>query len=137
MARAGLTGESRPRNDDVVPMRLARTMVIDRIQLAVYCLSNCFAGKSLTCFAPRSYRYRCINIHNNNTYNFLRIRSYNTIFRYVVELVLKYTAGPFRGVGVVLPRFAQKIKLSLDTESRKMRLLFLSILAEVQVHLVL
>ena len=58
MARAGLTGESRPRNDDVVPMRLARTMVIGRIQLAVYCLSNCFAGKSLTCFAPRSYRYK-------------------------------------------------------------------------------
>ena len=46
---------------------------------------------------------------------------------------MKYTAGPFRGVGVVLPRFAQKINFSLDTESRKMRLLFLSILAEVQV----
>ena len=58
IARAGLTGESRPRNDDVMPMRLAHTMVIDRIQLAVYCLSNCFAGKSLTCFAPRSYRYK-------------------------------------------------------------------------------
>ena len=58
MARAGLTGESRPRNDDVVPMRLARIMVIDRIQLAVYCLSNCFARKSLTCFVPRSYRYK-------------------------------------------------------------------------------
>ena len=48
----------RPHNDDVMPMRLAHTMVIDRIQLAVYCLSNCFAGKSLTCFAPRSYRYK-------------------------------------------------------------------------------
>ena len=103
MARAGRTGESHPRNDGVVPMRLARTMVIDRIKLAVYCLSNCFAGKSLTCLGHIGN-----NIHNNNTYNFLRIRSYCTTFRYVVELVIKYTAGPFRGVGVVLPRFAQK-----------------------------
>ena len=49
-----------------------------------------------------------------------------------------HVAGPFRRVhvGVVLPRFAQKIKFSLDTELRKMRLLFLSILAEVQVLLV-
>ena len=101
MVRAGLTGESRPRNDDVVPMRLVHTMVINRIQLAVYCLSNCFAGKSLTCFAQGHIG---INIHNNNTYNFCRIRNYNTISRYVVELVMKYTAGPFRRVGVVLPK---------------------------------
>ena len=48
---------------------------------------------------------------------------------------MKYLASPFRGVGVVLP---QKIKFSLDTESRKMWVLFLSIhvLAEVQVLLV-
>ena len=31
MACAGLMGESRPRNDDVVPMRLAQTMVIDKL----------------------------------------------------------------------------------------------------------
>ena len=108
-------------------------MVIDHIQLAVYCLSNCFAGKA----SPASRQGHIgINIHNNNTYNFLRIRSYATIFRYVVELVMKYIAGPFRRVGVVLPRFAQKIKFSLDTELRKMRLLFLPILAEIQLLLV-
>ena len=85
MARAGLTGESRPRNDDVVSMRLARTMVIDRIQLAVYLIV--LPGKA----SPASRQSHIgINIHNNNTYNFLRIRSYNTIFRYVAELVMKY-----------------------------------------------
>ena len=49
---------------------------------------------------------------------------------------MKYIAGPFRRVGVVLPRFAQKIKFSLDTELRKMRVLFLPILAEIQLLLV-
>ena len=64
MARDVVTGESHPCNDDVVTMRLAQTMVIDRIQLAVYCLSNCFAGKSL----PASHQGHIgINIHNNNT----------------------------------------------------------------------
>ena len=49
-----IAGESKlcPRNDHVMPMRLAQTVVIDRIQLAVYCLSNSFAGKILSCFAP-------------------------------------------------------------------------------------
>ena len=84
--------------------RISHTMVIDRIQLAVYCLSV-LPGKA----SPASRQGHIgINIHNNNTYNFLRIRSYATIFRYVVELVMKYVAGPFRRVGVVLPRFAQK-----------------------------
>ena len=47
MVCAGLTDEARPRNDDIVPMRLAQTLVIDRIQLAVYCLSNFLPGKAL------------------------------------------------------------------------------------------
>ena len=113
-----------------MPTRLAHTMVIDRIQLAVYCL--------LSFASPASRQGHIgINIHSNNTYNnYLRIRSDATIFRYVVVLVMKYVVGLFRRVGMVLPRFAQKIKFSLDTELRKMRLLFLPILAEIQLLLV-
>ena len=58
MARAGLTGKSRPRNDDVVPMRLAQTMVIDRIQLAVYLIV--LPGKA----SPASRKgHKGINFH--------------------------------------------------------------------------
>ena len=46
-------------------------------------------------------------------------------------------AGLFRIVyiGVFLPRFAQKFKLGLDTESRKMQLIYLSLLAYTLVSL--
>ena len=39
-----------------MPVRLAQTMVIDCIQLALYCLSNIIAGKSVTCTSARRKR---------------------------------------------------------------------------------
>ena len=83
MARAGLTGESHARNDDVEPMRLAQTMVIDRTQLAVYCLSNSFAGKSLTCFAPS--RDSGMGIKNGKFYTHICIGENGLHTRFVCE----------------------------------------------------